>query len=115
MSGRNVLTQALRELLDRLRDRTDPPAAALVGRVSVQDGLAVVDFHPFQETSLAWASTSCGGSAMWGMLNKTVFQFASVRAVRYRFDGNCEAFQEFMQSACINGHGLFTRAEWEGA
>jgi hypothetical protein len=110
---RRVLTAALRRLLHRLRRPGDPSASDLLRRVSVEDGLAVVDFRPFGDTSLGWASTSCGGAAFWGMLNRTVFQFGSVRAVRYEMGGSCADFHEFVQSACVDGLGVLTRAEWE--
>jgi hypothetical protein len=111
--GPRVLTAALTELLRLVRRAGDPPAAALLRGVGIEDGTATVDLAPLARTSLAWAATSCGGNAFWGMLNRTVFQFRSVRAVRYEMGGSCAAFHEFLQSACRGPHRLLRRAEWD--
>lgn len=112
--GPLVLTGALTELLARLRRPGDPPAAELLNGVTVDEGLATVDLYPLGKTSLTWAGTSCGGTAFSGMVNETVFQFETVRAVRYQIDGSCARFQAFMQSVCRDGLGVVTRAEREG-
>ena len=111
--GPRVLTAALTDVLRRLRRPGDPPAGELLRRVVVEDGVATVDLAPLAPTSLTWAGTSCGGTAFWRTLNRTVFQFATVRAVRYEMGGSCAAFHEFMQTACRGPAGVLTRAEWD--
>ena len=106
-----VLTAALHKFFRTLRHPGLPAPRDLVNRVELVDGVARIDFADFTKP-LGWASTSCGGSSLLGSLNNTVFQFDSVKAVRYSFDGSCEAFQAFMQSVCRGGHGTVTRAEW---
>ena len=111
--GPRVLTAALTDVLRRLRRPGDPPAAKLLRRVVVEDGVATVDLAPLAPTSLTWAGTSCGGTAFWRTLNRTVFQFATVRAVRYEMGGSCAAFHDFMQTACRGPERVLTRSEWD--
>ena len=107
-----VLTAALHKFFRTLHHPGLPPPRDLVNRVELVDGVARIDFADFTKP-LGWASTTCGGTSFLGSLNNTVFQFDSVRAVRYSFDGSCAAFQAFMQSACVDGFGTLTRREWK--
>ena len=107
-----VLTAALHKFFRTLRHPGLPPARDLVKRVELVDGVARIDFADFTKP-LAWASTSCGRTSFMGALNNTVFQFETVRAARYLFEGSCDAFQAFMQSACVDGLGTLTREEWQ--
>ena len=108
-----VLTAALNKFFRTLRHTGFPSARGnLVKRVELVDGVARIDFADFTKP-LSWASTSCGMSSFMGALNNTVFQFESVRATRYLFEGSCDAFQAFMQSACVDGYGTLRRVEWQ--
>lgn len=59
-------------------------------------GLVTVDFADFSRT-IPNASASAGSAILIGELNATVFQFPAPRAVTYRFEGDCEAFWEWLQ------------------
>lgn len=72
--------------------------ADMVKAVSVDDGSAVVDFTDFRE-AIPQASTSHAGLHFMTELNNTVFAVQGVDDVRYRIDGDCEMFGQFMQAA----------------
>lgn len=63
------------------------------------EGLAIVDFKNFSHI-IPNASTSAGSQMLLSQLNSTVFQFTQVKAVVYRFDGDCEAFWNWLQKRC---------------
>jgi hypothetical protein len=56
----------------------------------------VVDFHDLR-TVIPNASTSAGSGMLLAQLDATVFQFDSVSSVVYRIEGDCEAFNEWLQ------------------
>jgi hypothetical protein len=59
-------------------------------------GAATVDFADLRPV-IPNASASAGSAMLLAQLDATVFQFASVRSVVYRIDGDCEAFTEWLQ------------------
>jgi hypothetical protein len=61
-----------------------------------EGGHAIVDFDDFSRI-IPNTSTSTGSTLLLGELDATVFQFPNVRSVTYRFNGNCEAFWEWLQ------------------
>ena len=108
-----VLTAALHKFFKTLRHTGFPSARGdLIKRVELVDGVARIDFADFTKP-LSWAGSSCGMSSFMGALNNTVFQFETVRAARYLFEGSCGAFQAFMQSVCVDGYGTLRRVEWQ--
>lgn len=64
--------------------------------VVLRDGHAVVDFDDLRPI-IPNASSSAGSSMFLAELDATVFQFRSVRSVEYRLEGDCEAFDEWLQ------------------
>jgi hypothetical protein len=62
-------------------------------------GRAIIDFRDFSRT-ISGASTSAGSRILLNELNRTVFQFDTVRSVEYRIEGNCEAFWNWLQAEC---------------
>jgi len=77
--------------------------AHVLRSVTLEDGQATIDFRrgPFLR-ELAIVSASSAGTYFGGQIAKTVFQFPSVRSIRFEFDGNCKAFGDFMQAGvCI--------------
>lgn len=70
--------------------------AALLRSVTIVDGHAVIDFGDLPAV-IPNASTSAGSALLLSQLDATVFQFRSVETVEYRLDGNCEAFNEWLQ------------------
>jgi spore germination protein GerM len=64
--------------------------------VVLRDGHAVVDFDDLR-TVIPNASSSAGSAMFLAELDATVFQFRSVQSVEYRLEGDCEAFNEWLQ------------------
>jgi hypothetical protein len=77
-----------------------PASAGLLRGVTVSDGLAVVDLDGRIRQELSQVGTSAGGVGFLDQLDATVFQFSTVDRVEYRIDGSCDAFYEWLQSAC---------------
>jgi hypothetical protein len=74
--------------------------AGMLRDVRLDDaGRAVVDFHDFSRT-ISGASTSAGSRILLNELNRTVFQFETVRSVEYRLEGSCDAFWHWLQAEC---------------
>jgi hypothetical protein len=91
--SRLYLTQALRAYLTRYWDR--PPEQ--IQSVSVEDGKATVNLRSMR--GLGIASTSCGSVGFMGSIERTLFQFDSVRTARIELAGSCRAFGDYMQAA----------------
>ena len=70
--------------------------APLLHSVTVNDGHAVIDFGDLPKV-IPNASSSAGSARLLAELDTTVFQFASVKSVEYRLEGDCEAFSEWLQ------------------
>ena len=68
---------------------------------SSTDGLLVVDFVDLRPI-IPNASTSCGSEALLAELQSTVFQFPEVERVRFRIDGSCDDFANWLQRACFD-------------
>jgi spore germination protein GerM len=64
--------------------------------VEIIDGTAYIDFHDFR-MSLSAATTSCGGASFMNQLERTVKQFPTVKRTLYSFEGDVEAFYEWIQ------------------
>ncbi|MDH3679954.1 MAG: GerMN domain-containing protein, partial [Acidimicrobiia bacterium] len=75
--------------------------ANVVSAVSLTDGLLVVDFADLR-TLIPNASTSCGSEALLAQLNNTAFQFSDVDRVRYRIEGSCDDFANWLQRDCFD-------------
>ena len=74
--------------------------ADVVSLVNLSDGLLQVDFVDLRSL-LPNASTSCGSESFLATLNSTVFQFPEVERVRYRIEGSCDAFANWLQRECF--------------
>ncbi len=74
--------------------------ADAVSSVAVDDGLLNVDFNDVRSL-LNNASTSCGSEALLSQLNNTAFQFPEVDRVRYKVDGSCALFSNWLQRECF--------------
>jgi len=68
---------------------------------SLTDGLLVVDFTDLAAL-LPNAATSCGSQALMAQLNETAFQFTEVDRVRYRINGSCDDFANWLQRDCFD-------------
>lgn len=77
---------------------SEATARALLA-VSVEEGLATIDFADFSAV-IPNASTSAGSAMLLSELNATMFQFSEVQGFLYRFDGDCGAFWNWLQAGC---------------
>ena len=68
----------------------------MLNGVTVEEGLAEVDFADFS-ASIPNASSSCGSASLLAQLDNTVLQFPDVEEVVYSFDGDRDAFYEWLQ------------------
>lgn len=75
--------------------------AGMVSSVALADGLLVVDFVDARSL-LPNASTSCGSAALLAQLDNTAFQFPAVERVRYRIEGSCDEFANWLQRECFD-------------
>jgi hypothetical protein len=74
-----------------------PATAGMLDSINLEpDGDLIVDFHDLR-TVIPNASSSAGSEMLLGELDATVFQFTSVWTVVYRIEGDCEAFNEWLQ------------------
>lgn len=83
-----------------LHSALDPAAAAVPFSVTIQGGLAVVDFGPGLPAASPGTSASAASEKFLAQLKATVFQFASVARAEYRVGGSCDAFWNWLQRDC---------------
>ena len=75
--------------------------ADAIASVTRSDGLVVVDLVDVRSL-LNNASTSCGSEALLAQLNGTAFQFDDVDRTRYRIEGSCDEFANWLQRECFD-------------
>ncbi|MDH3683935.1 MAG: GerMN domain-containing protein, partial [Acidimicrobiia bacterium] len=75
--------------------------ADAIALITLTDGLVVVDFIDLRPL-IPNASTSCGSEALLGQLNATAFQFGDVDRTRYRIEGSCDEFGNWLQRECFD-------------
>lgn len=72
--------------------------AGLLRSVTVgAGGHAIVDFDARLSSVIPGASTSFGSAVLLSQLDATVLRFRTVESVEYRLDGDCAAFNEWLQ------------------
>lgn len=79
-----------------LRSWFSAETAGMLNSVEVTDGTAEVDFQDFSAI-IPNASSSCGSASLLAQLDNTVLQFPDVDEVVYSFDGDRDAFYEWLQ------------------
>ena len=79
-----------------LRSWFSAETAGMLNSVEVTDGTAEVDFQNFSAI-IPNASSSCGSASLLAQLDNTVLQFPDVEEVVYSFDGDRDAFYEWLQ------------------
>lgn len=82
--------------------------AGLLHHVTLEDGLAVVDFDEALRGAIPGAASSSGSRRLLESLNATLFAFPAVDSVEYRLGGSCDAFWAWLQYACDTVH-----RDWE--
>jgi hypothetical protein len=65
----------------------------------VSDGVAYIDLHDLAGI-IPNASSSAGSSQLLDQLAGTIFQFDSIREAEITFDGDCDAFWNWLQRGC---------------
>lgn len=78
-----------------------PATRDAVTSVVLSDGLLVIDLSDLRSV-IPNASTSCGSESLLAQLNGTAFQFATVDRVRYRIEGSCDDFANWLQRDCFD-------------
>jgi hypothetical protein len=73
--------------------------AGMLAGVTVRDGVAYIDFHDFS-TVIPNASTSAGSGELLDQIAGTVFQFDAIREAELSFNGDCDAFWNWLQRGC---------------
>lgn len=65
--------------------------------INVKNGAAYVNFNKVVMEQMGNATTSCGGGQYFGMIEKTLTQFRTIRKVYYAVEGNTDEFYEWVQ------------------
>lgn len=64
-----------------------------------EDSLVIIDLLDFSHLAPA-GGTPAGAAMVLGEMNHTVFQFAFVKSVIYRFNGSCTRFFQWLNQPC---------------
>lgn len=65
--------------------------------INIKNGAAYVNFNKVVLEQMGTATTSCGGGQYWGMFERTLMQFSTIKKVYYAVDGNTNDFYEWVQ------------------
>ena len=71
--------------------------AGMLRSVSIEGGVARVDFDPALRSAIPNASASCGSALLLAQLDATIGQFEGVDRAVYSFDGDVDAFYQWLQ------------------
>ena len=105
VQGPDVLADTVAELLagptasereNGLQSWFSAATADSLRSAEIVDGTAHIDFKDFR-TSLSAATSSCGSDIFINQLDRTVEQFSTVARTLYSFDGDVDAFYEWIQ------------------
>jgi spore germination protein GerM len=83
-----------------------PPAESngILKSINVKNGAAYVNFTNRVLEQMGTATTSCGGGQYFGMIEKTLTQFPTIKKVYYAVEGNTNDFYEWVQvGECPHG------------
>jgi hypothetical protein len=73
--------------------------AGMLNDVRVADGVAYIDFADFSGI-MPNASSSAGSAMLLDQIAGTVFQFDGIREADVTFNGDCDAFWNWIQRGC---------------
>lgn len=116
-SGEDRLRDAMQELLKGVtpseRDQGlssifSSETASMLNEVSLQEGMARIDFKDLRKV-IPQGATSHGGAVLLQQLNHTVFGLDPVDEVEYQMQGSCASFWEWQETVCF----ILTRSDWE--
>ncbi len=65
--------------------------------INVKNGAAYVNFTKLILEQMGNATTSCGGGQYFGMIEKTLTQFPTIKKVYYAVEGDTNEFYEWVQ------------------
>jgi spore germination protein GerM len=65
--------------------------------INVKNGAAYVNFTKLILEQMGTATTSCGGGQYFGMIEKTLTQFPTIKKVYYAVEGDTNEFYEWVQ------------------
>ena len=65
--------------------------------IKIKNKAAYVNFNEVVYNQLGTATTSCGGSQFFSMLEKTLYQFPTIKKVFYAIEGNPKDFYDWVQ------------------
>lgn len=65
--------------------------------INVKNGAAYVNFNKVVMEQMGNATTSCGGGQYFGMIERTLTQFRTIKKVYYAVEGNTNDFYEWVQ------------------
>lgn len=65
--------------------------------INVRNGAAYVNFTKLVFDQMGTATTSCGGGQYFGMIEKTLTQFPTIKKVYYAIEGSTDDFYEWVQ------------------
>lgn len=76
-----------------------PPAESngVLKSINVKNGAAYVNFTNRVTEQMGNATTSCGGGQYFGMIEKTLTQFPTIKKVYYAVEGDTNEFYEWVQ------------------
>ncbi len=76
-----------------------PPAESngILKSINVKNGAAYVNFTKRVLEQMGNATTSCGGGQYFGMIEKTLTQFPTIKKVYYAVEGDTNEFYEWVQ------------------
>ena len=78
--------------------------AGILKSVNVKNGAAYVNFDKRVHQQLGNATSTCGGSQFFSMVEKTLTQFPTIKKVYYAIEGDTDDFYEWVQvGECPHG------------
>ena len=69
----------------------------LLKSITVKNGAAYINFTKLILEQMGNATTSCGGGQYFGMIEKTLTQFPTIKKVYYAVEGDTNEFYEWVQ------------------
>jgi spore germination protein GerM len=76
---------------------TPTETAGVLKSVNIKNGAAYVNFDKRVYEQLGTATTSCGGSQFFSMVEETLQQFTTIKKVYYAVERNTNDFYEWVQ------------------
>lgn len=85
------------EMADGYRGIPSVESNGVFKSINVKNGAAYVNFTNRLTEQMGTATTSCGGGQYFGMIEKTLTQFPTIKKVYYAVEGDTNEFYEWAQ------------------